>query len=62
MDKQIAQTEIKNLCVRMPEELIKRVKLAALTEGVTMQDWITGRITDMLDFEDEERKAGINKK
>jgi hypothetical protein len=46
----------------MPEELIKRVKLAALTEGVTMQDWITGRITDMLDFEDEERKAGINKK
>lgn len=38
----------KNCCVRLPEDLHRRVKLAAYESGHTLQNWIISILIDAL--------------
>lgn len=52
----------KNCCVRLPEELHRRAKLAAYSNGITLQEWIETIITNALEGESRCPKDQKNKK
>lgn len=45
----MTKKEMRNLNVRMRDELLKQAKSVAYAKGTTLQDWVTEIITTALD-------------
>ena len=49
-------SKIKQLNIRIPDDLIKKIKQSALDQNINLQTWMLRTIIEMLAYEEEQVK------